>query len=275
MAGGCLATTFVWLQHHSTVRALAATPNSLLRERWLEPLCSGAKRAGIALGGARPGPPLLRARAVPGGYVFDGSAPWVTGWDMIDVIHTLARDDSGNLVAALLPAQVSATLAVEPARTGGGERQPHGRAGVHRALRAGRSGQRQHAACAVAGQGRGRAAAQRLAVARSRRPLRPATRPAWRDGGSVQRRRRAAQGRTGCDPGQARRRFGAGIRRVALPAARAAASVLAFQAAGCWWRQRAVTRSWPASIRSGWRGRRCSCKCSARGRLSRTARWRC
>jgi len=29
---------------------------------------------------------------------------------MIDVVHTLARDDSGNLVAALLPAQVSATL---------------------------------------------------------------------------------------------------------------------------------------------------------------------
>ncbi len=110
MAGGCLATTFVWLQHHSTVRALAATPNSGLRDHWLEPLCLGAKRAGIALGGARPGPPLLRARAVPGGYVFDGSAPWVTGWDLIDVVHTLARDDSGNLVAALLPAQVSATL---------------------------------------------------------------------------------------------------------------------------------------------------------------------
>ena len=110
MAGGCLATTFVWLQHHSTVRALAASPNSLLRDRWLEPLCRGAKRAGIALGGARPGPPLLRARPVPGGYVFDGSAPWVTGWDMVDVVHTLARDDSGSLVAALLPAQVSATL---------------------------------------------------------------------------------------------------------------------------------------------------------------------
>jgi alkylation response protein AidB-like acyl-CoA dehydrogenase len=110
MAGGCLATTFVWLQHHSTVRALAATSNSLLRDRWLEPLCRGARRAGIALGGARPGPPLLRARAVPGGYLFNGSAPWVTGWDMIDVVHTLARDDAGNLVAALLPAQVSATL---------------------------------------------------------------------------------------------------------------------------------------------------------------------
>jgi alkylation response protein AidB-like acyl-CoA dehydrogenase len=110
MSGGCLATTFVWLQHHSTVRALAASENTVLRDRWLEPLCRGAQRAGIALGGARPGPPLLRARAVPGGYVLDGSAPWVTGWDMIDVVHTLARDDSGNLVAALLPARVSATL---------------------------------------------------------------------------------------------------------------------------------------------------------------------
>jgi alkylation response protein AidB-like acyl-CoA dehydrogenase len=111
MSGGCLATTFVWLQHHSTVRALAASQNAVLRDRWLEPLCSGAQRAGIALGGARPGPPLLRARAVPGGHVLDGSAPWVTGWDMIDVVHTLARDDDDNLVAALLPAQVTGTLA--------------------------------------------------------------------------------------------------------------------------------------------------------------------
>jgi hypothetical protein len=111
MAAGCLATTFVWIQHHSTVRALAASPNAALRNRWLASLCHGATRAGIALGGARPGPPLLRARPVAGGYLFDGSAPWVTGWDMIDAVHTLARDDSGRLVAALLPAQVSATLA--------------------------------------------------------------------------------------------------------------------------------------------------------------------
>jgi alkylation response protein AidB-like acyl-CoA dehydrogenase len=113
MSGGCLATAFVWLQHHSAVRALASSDNSRLRDRWLEPLCEGAQRAGIALGGARPGPPLLRARAVPGGYALDGSAPWVTGWDMIDVVHTLARDDSGNIVAALLPAQASASLAAD------------------------------------------------------------------------------------------------------------------------------------------------------------------
>jgi alkylation response protein AidB-like acyl-CoA dehydrogenase len=110
MSSGCLATTFVWLQHHSAVRALAASQNAVLRDQWLTPLCRGAQRAGIALGGARPGPPLLRARAVPGGHVLDGTAPWVTGWEMIDLILTLARDDAGNVVAALLPAQVSGTL---------------------------------------------------------------------------------------------------------------------------------------------------------------------
>jgi alkylation response protein AidB-like acyl-CoA dehydrogenase len=110
MAGACLATTFVWIQHHSTVRALAVSRNEQLRAAWLPGLCRGSARAGIALGGARPGPPLLTARPVPGGYVFDGSAPWVTGWSLVDVIQVLARDESGNLVAALLPARESATL---------------------------------------------------------------------------------------------------------------------------------------------------------------------
>ncbi len=55
LAGGCLATTFVWLQHHSAVRALTATQNQQLRSDWLAPLCAGDQRAGIALGGARPG----------------------------------------------------------------------------------------------------------------------------------------------------------------------------------------------------------------------------
>ena len=113
MAGGCLATTFVWLQHHGAVRALAASPNSALAAEWLAPLCAGSRRAGVALGGARPGPPLLQARPAPGGYLFDGTAPWVTGWDMIDVVHTLARDEVGNLVAALLPAVASASLAAD------------------------------------------------------------------------------------------------------------------------------------------------------------------
>jgi alkylation response protein AidB-like acyl-CoA dehydrogenase len=111
MAGGCLATTFVWLQHHGAVRALAASGNSTLAGAWLAPLCAGVRRAGVALGGVRPGSPLLHAREVPGGYLFDGTVPWVTGWGMVDVVYTLARDQAGNVVAALLPASASASLA--------------------------------------------------------------------------------------------------------------------------------------------------------------------
>src|ERR1700733_5520138 len=67
MAGGCLATTFVWLQHHGAVRALAASPNEGLRAARLGPLVQGRQRAGVALAGGWPGPPLLRARRIAGG----------------------------------------------------------------------------------------------------------------------------------------------------------------------------------------------------------------
>lgn len=110
MAGGCLATTFVWLQHHGAVRAVAACPREDLRAAWLRPLVQGGKRAGVALAGGWPGPPLLRARRVPGGYELAGTAPWVTGWGLVDVLYTLARTEDGDLVAALVPARTAASL---------------------------------------------------------------------------------------------------------------------------------------------------------------------
>jgi alkylation response protein AidB-like acyl-CoA dehydrogenase len=116
LASGCLTTTFVWIQHHGVVRALAACPNLRLRAEWLQALIRGQRRAGIALGGARPGPPLLRARRVAGGYLLDGTAPWVTGWGLIDVVYTLARTGEGELVAALLPARAGDELAVRRMR---------------------------------------------------------------------------------------------------------------------------------------------------------------
>jgi alkylation response protein AidB-like acyl-CoA dehydrogenase len=113
LAGGCLATAFVWVQHHGAVRAVAAAAQPGLRAAWLRPLCSGARRAGIALGGALPGAPL-RARPVTGGYLLDGVSPWVTGWDMIDTIHVAARDAQDNIVTALLDTAAGPALAAEP-----------------------------------------------------------------------------------------------------------------------------------------------------------------
>ena len=87
---GCLSTTFVWMQHHGVVRAVAGGP-AALRQEMLGPLCRGERRAGVALAGLLPGPPRLRARAVGGGYVLDGTSPWVTGWGHIDTLHVAAR----------------------------------------------------------------------------------------------------------------------------------------------------------------------------------------
>ncbi|GLI03961.1 acyl-CoA dehydrogenase family protein [Phytohabitans aurantiacus] len=116
LASGCLATTFVWMQHHGAVRAVATAERADLREEWLEPLCRGVRRAGVVLAALRPGPPSVRATAVPGGYRLNGAAPWVTGWGMIDVLHAAARDESDTVVWSLIDAVPGPTLAVRPLR---------------------------------------------------------------------------------------------------------------------------------------------------------------
>ena len=103
LAGGCLATTFVWLQHHRAVRAVSAAGGPL-RDEWLGPLCRGTRRCGIALGGGLPGPPLLLARPAAGGYRLDGISPWVTGWGLVDTFYVAARDERDNVVTAFVPA---------------------------------------------------------------------------------------------------------------------------------------------------------------------------
>jgi alkylation response protein AidB-like acyl-CoA dehydrogenase len=120
LAGGCLATTFVWAQHHSAVMGVTHSQREEVREAWLGPLCRGERRAGLSLSAAvRPGPPALRAvPAADGGYVFTGDAPWVSGWGHIDTVYMAARDDDDRLVWALIPAQAGETVTVEPLRLG-------------------------------------------------------------------------------------------------------------------------------------------------------------
>jgi len=114
LASGCLATTFVWMQHHGAVRAVADSARPDLIEQWLAPLCRGERRAGIALGALRPGPPSVRAMPVDGGYRLDGASPWVTGWGMIDVLLTAARDEAETAIWALVDATPGPALSVRP-----------------------------------------------------------------------------------------------------------------------------------------------------------------
>jgi hypothetical protein len=77
------------------------------------PLCRGERRAGLALGGALPGPAQLTARQSGDGWIFRGFSPFISGWGRVDLIHTAARTRKGQLVWALLDAQASKTLHVE------------------------------------------------------------------------------------------------------------------------------------------------------------------
>ncbi len=113
LASGCLSTAFVWLQHHGAVRAVAAAPDPL-RAELLGPLCRGERRAGVALGGLLPGPPRLRARAVPGGYLLDGTSPWVTGWGLADTLYVAARDEHDTVIWAVLDVPGHGTISAEP-----------------------------------------------------------------------------------------------------------------------------------------------------------------
>ncbi len=90
LAGACGVTSFVWEQHHTPVRLLAAARGD--DDPLLAALRSGELLAGIAFAYLRrPDPPAVVARRVPGGLVVDGEAPWVTSWGLADVFAVAAR----------------------------------------------------------------------------------------------------------------------------------------------------------------------------------------
>jgi alkylation response protein AidB-like acyl-CoA dehydrogenase len=111
LGGGSLATAFVWVQHHTTVRAMAESTNEH-RQEWLPALCSGRTRSGIAVAALRrPGPPTMVAEPDGDGVVLSGFAPWVTGWGLIDVLLVAARDGE-DVIWVLVDATTGPALQV-------------------------------------------------------------------------------------------------------------------------------------------------------------------
>jgi alkylation response protein AidB-like acyl-CoA dehydrogenase len=90
LASGCLTTAFIWAQHVGLVHTLASSADQRVRDVWLERLERGDTRAGLSLGGALT-EPTLRAEETADGWRLDGYSPFVSGWGLIDVVHTAAR----------------------------------------------------------------------------------------------------------------------------------------------------------------------------------------
>lgn len=99
LAGGCLTTAFVWLQHQGLVKRLARAGGPLA-DHWLPLLASGRVRGGVGVGGIRPGGRGLAVTADGDDLVLDGAVPWISGWGMVDVLLVAAR--AGDEVRWLL-----------------------------------------------------------------------------------------------------------------------------------------------------------------------------
>lgn len=120
LCGACLSTAFTWMQHGGVVMSLANSPNEGLRNKYFDALVDGSMTAGVAFAGAIPRPPKLYARREDSGYVLDGSAPFVSGWGIVDVVQLSARDEfDDSIVHAIVSAQAvdgtdTGSLTVEP-----------------------------------------------------------------------------------------------------------------------------------------------------------------
>jgi alkylation response protein AidB-like acyl-CoA dehydrogenase len=116
LAGGCLATAFVFIQHFRLLMTLAAAgAPPALRDRWLASACQGRTRGGVVHAGMIPGPPQLRAEPAEGGeggWRLDGTAPWVTGWGLIDLVQVLARGPDDTVVSLIMDAAAQPGLTV-------------------------------------------------------------------------------------------------------------------------------------------------------------------
>jgi alkylation response protein AidB-like acyl-CoA dehydrogenase len=115
LAGGCLSTTFVWLQHQMVVRTVAASVDTgAPRGDLLRDLCAGRVRAGVAFSHLRrSGPPPVTVVPHRGGWTLRGQAPWVTGWGLIDTVLVGARTPEGDVWWGLVPAHQHPALRPE------------------------------------------------------------------------------------------------------------------------------------------------------------------
>ncbi|MET9907660.1 acyl-CoA dehydrogenase family protein [Streptomyces sp. NPDC006476] len=114
LAGACCSTWFVQTQHHTPVKLLAQSELPV-RERLLRPLATGELLAGIAFAHVRAFPRVpVRASAERGGWRFEGTVPWYTGWGLNDVMLLAGVTGTDEVVFAFTEAREQPGLRPSP-----------------------------------------------------------------------------------------------------------------------------------------------------------------
>ncbi len=102
LAAACLASTFVWIQHLRLLASVLDPDASEMLVGMKDRVIGGEVKGGVALAGLLPGPPRLRATPTRGGWTIDGSAPWVSGWSLVNELFVAARGPQDTLVNVLI-----------------------------------------------------------------------------------------------------------------------------------------------------------------------------
>lgn len=85
MAATCGATAFAQQQLHGGPGFVSGSQDEALKRELMPNLIAGEILSGVAFSHLRrPGPPVLSAEPVKGGYKLFGEAPWVSDWRMLD-----------------------------------------------------------------------------------------------------------------------------------------------------------------------------------------------
>jgi alkylation response protein AidB-like acyl-CoA dehydrogenase len=104
LASACGTTTFVQGQHLSACNLIVGGQNEQLREEVLPIFASGSRLIGIAFAHLRrPGPPAVRCTPHEDGFLFDGVAPWFTGWGVFQDVLLAGTLEDGRFVYAVVP----------------------------------------------------------------------------------------------------------------------------------------------------------------------------
>lgn len=99
------ALAFLQAQHQSAAALLGRSPNRELQQAYLSGMARGEILVGISFAHLRRQPSPVTAITRAGGYVFQGQAPWVTGWGSFRDFMAAAVLPDGQVVYGLVPFQ--------------------------------------------------------------------------------------------------------------------------------------------------------------------------
>lgn len=109
LAGACGTTNFVQAQHQGAIRFLSCNP-----EHDLEPYLQGTRLCGVAFAHLRRPQSPVSVRRQEDRLIFDGEAPWFSGWGIFDDVVLAGRLEDGTDLYALVPLDTPGIRAGEP-----------------------------------------------------------------------------------------------------------------------------------------------------------------